>query len=361
MSLVEVDKCTIDRAGVTQIKVREFGSYTWTIVNFKFGVFLKCQHCYSPVFRTGPSDEYEWQFCIKKSDYNNYFSLQLTHKNLAPASTEASGDQGKRGYLLIVLLNKWGKEDVSTELLVDVQLDQSGEKQCSTTFIKKEYVFEEKNGLMHNGHLTLVCKMYYDDGVISYPCESKRRMPQSLPIRKKDDDLEKLLESERFADLDIVCKDKVFRVHKAILVARSPVFAAMFEHEMIEQTENRVDMEEIDSEIGQELLRFIYSGKVNNLEERTRELLAGANMYALQELKAMCEEVLIEEITHDNVGEMLVIADKYKADYLKQKAIDYLTLHAKDIVNTDVFKNQMKKWSPVLMELLVKFLAMKSV
>lgn len=59
--------------------------------------------------------------------------------------------------------------------------------------------------------------------------------------------------------------------------ARSPVFQAMFEHEMEERKHNRVDITDVDHEVLREMLRFIYTGKASNLEKMADDLLAAAD------------------------------------------------------------------------------------
>ncbi len=72
-----------------------------------------------------------------------------------------------------------------------------------------------------------------------------------------------------------------YYAHKAILAARSPVFAAMFEHEMEEKKQNRVEITDMDHEVLREMLRFIYTGKATNLEKMHDELLAAADKVCL--------------------------------------------------------------------------------
>lgn len=62
-----------------------------------------------------------------------------------------------------------------------------------------------------------------------------------------------------------------------VSAARSPVFAAMFEHEMEERKHNRVAITDVDHEVLREMLRFIYTGKATNLEKMADDLLAAAD------------------------------------------------------------------------------------
>lgn len=66
-------------------------------------------------------------------------------------------------------------------------------------------------------------------------------------------------------------------VFSSPLTARSPVFAAMFEHEMEERKQNRVAIVDVDHEVLKEMLRFIYTGKAPNLEKMADDLLAAAD------------------------------------------------------------------------------------
>ena len=72
-----------------------------------------------------------------------------------------------------------------------------------------------------------------------------------------------------------------YYAHKAILAARSPVFSAMFEHEMEEKKQNKVEITDMDHEVLREMLRFIYTGKATNLEKMDADLLAAADKVCL--------------------------------------------------------------------------------
>lgn len=62
-----------------------------------------------------------------------------------------------------------------------------------------------------------------------------------------------------------------------LFLARSPVFAAMFEHEMEERKRNRVDITDVDHEVLREMLRFIYTDRAPNLDKMADDLLAAAD------------------------------------------------------------------------------------
>ena len=77
---------------------------------------------------------------------------------------------------------------------------------------------------------------------------------------------------------------KEFYAHKAILAARSPVFAAMFQHDLAEKKQNRVDITDMEPEVLREMLRFIYTGKAPALDKLDADLLAAADKVCFDSL-----------------------------------------------------------------------------
>ena len=92
------------------------------------------------------------------------------------------------------------------------------------------------------------------------------------------DDLGVLLANKALADVVFHVGGKVFHAHKNILSARSPVFAAMFEHNMKEKKDNRVDITDIEGNIFEELLKFIYTDEISaSMHQFAKELLSAGD------------------------------------------------------------------------------------
>ena len=91
-------------------------------------------------------------------------------------------------------------------------------------------------------------------------------------------DLNELLENGNFSDFTLIVGDQRFPVHKSMLAARSPVFAAMFgHHEMEESKQGEATIKDLEPEVLKEMLKYIYTGKVTQLESMADELLAAAD------------------------------------------------------------------------------------
>merc|ERR1712203_1273747 len=89
------------------------------------------------------------------------------------------------------------------------------------------------------------------------------------------------------------------------------------------------------SEVMDQMLRFIYTGKARDLERMAAELLAAADKYALDRLKVMCEEALCNSLSVENVSEVLILADLHSAEQLKAQAIEFINnRHATDVMDS---------------------------
>ena len=145
----------------------------------------------------------------------------------------------------------------------------------------RDFLLDEANGLLPDDKLTLFCEV----SVVADSVNISGQMHSAqfkVPECRLSDDLGQLFDSSQFADVTLTCSAREFRCHKAILVARSPVLAAMFEHDMKERQHNRVEIEDMDPDVMADMLRFIYMGKAPNLDSMAADLLAAADKYALE-------------------------------------------------------------------------------
>ena len=71
-----------------------------------------------------------------------------------------------------------------------------------------------------------------------------------------------LLQDEATADFTIRCETKSFRVHKAILCARSEVFRAAILTDMMEAAKGEIFVEDLGEKTLATILHFIYTGEL---------------------------------------------------------------------------------------------------
>jgi len=151
-----------------------------------------------------------------------------------------------------------------------------------------------------------------------------------------------LLAEKNLADLEINCDGEVFNCHRNILSARSPVFFAMFQADMIENKSKKVHIRDIKKEVFSEVLKFIYTGSVSSedsLKEQAKDILAAANKYQLDLLKELCEAQLVSTLNASNCLDLLVLGDLHEAAKLKMAALDFVSINSASLIETDGYKD----------------------
>jgi speckle-type POZ protein len=142
-----------------------------------------------------------------------------------------------------------------------------------------------------------------------------------LFLRQLEESFEKML----FSDVTFNVRGRKFTAHKNILAMRSPVFAAMFQHPTKELLSGQVEVEDVDPDVFQEVLRYMYTGSPQStaMDVMAPELLVAADKYLLDQLKFRCETHLIRQMSAKNCLDLLTLTTHHPAEHLKKFAIDY--------------------------------------
>ena len=144
-----------------------------------------------------------------------------------------------------------------------------------------------------------------------------------------------MLTNQTLADVTLKVEDNEFKAHKLILAAASPVFEAMFKEGTKEHEDNYVNIEDIDSDVFEVFLRYLYSGQAENLEEMVLELFAAADKYDVQPLREICIHHMVKNISVNNAVNMLVLADRYNVEPIKLQAQKFITNNIISLLKTD--------------------------
>ncbi|XP_065209934.1 speckle-type POZ protein-like [Planococcus citri] len=150
--------------------------------------------------------------------------------------------------------------------------------------------------------------------------------------------LERLLHDQTFVDVTFVVDGKKFGALKGILASRSPVFEAMFKHDMQENRSNQVDISDIRPEVFEEFLLFMYTDKTPNYKMVT-ELFVVADKYQVEGLRVLCEEIILKELSIENAFDLLFFADLHGAERLLTKVAFYIKTNPANLTSTQEWKN----------------------
>ncbi|OXB68531.1 hypothetical protein ASZ78_000468 [Callipepla squamata] len=104
--------------------------------------------------------------------------------------------------------------------------------------------------------------------------------------------INRLRVGQSFCDVRLEVGREEFSVHRLVLAASSPYFAALFAGGMKESGRDVVRIAGVEANIFQMLLDFIYTGIVSVGEHNVQELIVAADMLQLSEVVELCCEFL---------------------------------------------------------------------
>ncbi|XP_046581838.1 BTB/POZ domain-containing protein 2-like isoform X2 [Haliotis rubra] len=124
--------------------------------------------------------------------------------------------------------------------------------------------------------------------------------------------------------------------HKFLLISRSSVFFAMFQGPLAE-TNDEIDIPDIDPEVFWEFLRFLYAEEVNHSVRTVIGLIYAAKKYAVKRLVMSCVKFVESYLTVENACE--VLEQGYILDELAHAILNFITQNASSVLATDGFRN----------------------
>ena len=334
--------------------------FEWTLENFAHQDFdlqlPNTNQIVSTDFSVDSFPDIKWHLAIyteKKRDFqglnSNFTGFKLCSKE---ARTQPSLLQVEFAFL-----NEQREKVIKNELKFPILAN----KYCNlimyeiaTPEISSTWPFSQK------GHLTIFCEIQtMSNQVITSGKEMcKLSADQFQPFLQSREvfltAFQDLFENKNLSDVTLKIQDSSFPAHKAILAARSPVFAAMFNHELKEKLANEVEISNFKPEVFKEIIRYIYTCKVppKKMVEFAPEILAAADAYYLSDLKDECEKHLGYRLSADNCIEFLLLADLHSAELLKKKALDFFRRHPVEVFTSDGWMKAKLNESEVLCEMM---------
>lgn len=132
--------------------------------------------------------------------------------------------------------------------------------------------------------------------------------------------VEFLLNNSLMSDVSFVVRnasgeEESIAAHKFVLAVSSPVFYAMFYGDLAE-SKNKIVLPDCDSESFLEFLRFLYSDKVTLSEGSVMQVSYLAKKYIVPELETKCTNFLKENLSPENVFDILPLAKKFDEEEL---------------------------------------------
>ena len=161
-------------------------------------------------------------------------------------------------------------------------------------------------------------------------------------VGKHQDDMLKLLGNKEKADVSVNIGGTIFNLHSLILDNNAPILADYCkQNNGSGENENIGDMTPV---VFQMIIEYVYSGyrpHERDVGIYGKKLIDAANRFELVELKLAVERIFVRErlLDNTNVADYILFADSQSCPLLKEYAISYFLLHAKEILKSDSSKS----------------------
>uniref|UniRef100_A0A8C5VE36 Intracisternal A particle-promoted polypeptide n=1 Tax=Microcebus murinus TaxID=30608 RepID=A0A8C5VE36_MICMU len=139
--------------------------------------------------------------------------------------------------------------------------------------------------------------------------------------------INKMRNGQHFCDVQLQVGKETFKVHRLVLAASSPYFAALFTGGMKESSKDVVQILGIEPGIFQILLDFIYTGIVNIGVNNVQELIVAADMLQLTEVVNLCCEFLKGQIDPLNCIGIFQFSEQIACHDLLEFTENYIHVH----------------------------------
>lgn len=216
---------------------------------------------------------------------------------------------------------------------------------CFLTLSEKEHLvriqnhghaynlYEVQKHFIENDRLTVYCKVqiYGDQNNFSKCSGSgiKTKLKDSLGL---------YLCNQKLSDVMLIVEDQEIPAHSQILAMRSSVFSTLLSTKDPSE-QKRLLLKDMSHGVVLEMLRFIYTDRVKDLEEIAKELLLAAILYDIKQLKKTCLKTIQSQIDISNAIDLLEFADKHFITELKMSTMDFVKKNAIAVKETASYKN----------------------
>ncbi|KAJ8686479.1 hypothetical protein QAD02_022273 [Eretmocerus hayati] len=163
-------------------------------------------------------------------------------------------------------------------------------------------------------------------------------------------DIARLLHNSKHSDIVLLTQDSPngsgFHVHKAIISARSTVFA-----QLCDQSGQNIVLKDISYDVLKKVLEFIYKGSISNFQGHHCDIFCAAEKYGLPDLKDMSLKSMKGNLTVENATKVLVIAHNHESRELKEIASQFISQNALEVIKTSGYIELSERYPNLITEL----------
>lgn len=306
---------------VSCVETKELGEntrITFTIYNFsELNVMIN-----SEKFNIGSN---EWYINVNPKYARNdseFVSVFLcTHLNKSMVRTK----------FVIFIIDSNNKQHNEWESTI-CEFNAGGYRWGSSVFIDKNFLYTFNQLLLPKNRLTIA----FDIEVLN---ESESFSNEKFNLRMiNNKDFKIILKNESG-----VCQE--YFVSKAILSHHSIYFEEIFASIGVNKEDNELTIVGVEIHLFEAFLTYVYFGKLDELETMSVKLFHLSIKLGVNQLESICEDFIYSKITAENAIRTLIFAQKYYANKLKFRTVQYIAHNL-----CEVRKSSHEEWIQLLRE-----------
>lgn len=241
----------------------------------------------------------------------------------------------------VIVLKKWISRETFVTILEFIYTGLAGISKDTEQEELKQLLFAAEKLQIHS--LVEICKYFSKLAEPKKACSSHEKMqqqnnsenqlqPPSTPMHTVLQGFFLDKEEAVFSDVTFLVEDTLVYAHKAVLVARSPVFAALLSDNFRERFCNQVHLQGIDCISFLAVLEYLYTDACPSLETiSTENVLILADQLLLSRLVQICEDHLHKSLQQvvpaSSILDALTFSKLFNARQLTKWCLFYMALN----------------------------------
>eukprot|EP01122_Echinamoeba_exundans_P003272 TRINITY_DN13397_c0_g1_i1.p1 TRINITY_DN13397_c0_g1~~TRINITY_DN13397_c0_g1_i1.p1 ORF type:complete len:1123 (+),score=150.08 TRINITY_DN13397_c0_g1_i1:71-3439(+) len=173
-------------------------------------------------------------------------------------------------------------------------------------------------------------------------------------------DTNQLVNNNLFSDIHLTVDGTRLAAHKSILIARSAYFSALLLGGLKESRMNEIPFEGVSFKSLEMIVKYLYTQDLEPILSAAAEnedaavvpeLFSLACQYGIRKLRRDLENILMYNLSHDNVSSLLRLADRHNALQLRARCVSLFETERNMIVASEDYIQNMEEVESILHKL----------
>ncbi|XP_035678010.1 kelch repeat and BTB domain-containing protein 2-like [Branchiostoma floridae] len=138
-------------------------------------------------------------------------------------------------------------------------------------------------------------------------------------------------------DVVLEVEGRQFPCHRLVLSARSPYFRAMFTSDMAESRQKTVVLQDMDADVFEEILSYIYSGTLHVSLDKVQPLYQAADLLQLDYVRDTCSSYMAMNVDCSTCVDLYQFADFFSIDKVQNRSLHFICRFFSEVSHTEEF------------------------